>query len=445
MRHTLRLAAALLTIASTPAQNCGNTSTGLVPLTDLGTGTYSGFQGGLYPGGGNARPLSHTIDGLAQAAQVVPRDAAGAPSPTGAIVFLSLGMSNCTQEFSRFVQLANADPLRHARVRCIDGAQGGATASFIMDPTASFWTVVMQRLASQGATAEQVQAIWLKTADAGPTQGFTAYAQTLRSEFTAILQVIHDKFPNARICLMASRIYAGYATSGLNPEPYAYAQGFATKWTIEDQIAGSPALVFDPALGPVEAPWIDWGTYNWADGLVPRGDGLTWLCSDFQADGTHPGASGREKVAQRLLEFVHSDPVSSSWYLASPLPHAYGVGKTTSIGSVPAIGWTGSPRLSTNDFAVNVANALPNGVGILFHGGTTAAVPFLNATRYVGGTLTRLAVHPFSPQGGSSWSIPVAGVMVGTTRCYQGYMRDVAHPDGTGAVVSDGLRVVFSN
>ena len=31
-------------------------STGLIPLCDLGKGTYKGEEGGLYPGGGNTPP-----------------------------------------------------------------------------------------------------------------------------------------------------------------------------------------------------------------------------------------------------------------------------------------------------------------------------------------------------------------------------------------------------
>src|SRR5262245_41908529 len=93
------------------AQNCAGTSVpGLVPLNDLGAGSYQGFTGGLYPNGSNVLPPAHLALGQALAAQVQPRDAAGNPSPAGRIVLLSIGMSNTTQEFSTFVPIANADP-----------------------------------------------------------------------------------------------------------------------------------------------------------------------------------------------------------------------------------------------------------------------------------------------------------------------------------------------
>lgn len=441
------VAALILAAGRVSAQNCGNTSTGLVPLNDLGAGLYQGSQGGLYPGGTNARPYAHTAGGIAQATQIVPRDAAGAPSASGKIVFLSIGMSNCTQEFTRFVQLANADPLKAPAVIPVDGAQGGQTASIIVNPNANFWTVVAQRLAAAGVTDQQVQAIWFKEADASPTNGWPAYAQNLQSEFESILGLLHTKFPNARQCYVASRIYAGYATSLLNPEPYSYEQGFSCKWTIEDQINGVASLNYDSALGAVMSPWVDWGTYNWADGLTPRSDGLTWDCVDFVSDGTHPSTSGRDKVAHLLLGFAQTEPTIAAWYLAAPAPAAYGIGKVTSISTLPTVGWSGTPSLATNDFAFTYTGALPMKSGIAFFGSSAADAPYLAGTarRWVSNPLTRLHIHQLDGSGGSSWSIPITAPMVGTTRCYQGLARDPAHPDGTGLVTTNGLRVVFAN
>src|SRR5258705_3237501 len=430
IRTAASTAALLLLAASAPAQNCANTSTGLVPINDLGAGTYQGVQGGFYPGGTNVRPFAHTVGGMAQAAAIVPRDGAGNASTNGKIVFLSIGMSNCTQEFSRFVQLANADPQKAASVLPVDGAQGGQTASIIMNPNAPFWTVVEQRLAAAGVTDAQVQAIWFKEADASPTNGWPMYAVNLEGEFEAILGVIHSKFPNSRQCYVASRIYAGYATSNLNPEPYAYEQGFSCKWTIEDQINGVAWLNYDAAHGAVVAPWVDWGTYNWADGLTPRSDGLTWACADFQPDGTHPSDSGREKVAQALLQFVRTEPTAASWYVARPAPAPYGIGKLTSIATLPSVGWTGTPSFAANDFAFTSTNAVPHTSALGFVGPLPADAPYLGgtATRWVAAPLHRLPVHVLDGAGGSSWAIPISPSMAGATGHHQGLSPDPGPP-----------------
>jgi hypothetical protein len=305
------------------AANCAGTSTGLVPLTELGAGQYKGSPGGLYPGGSNSPPPTHLAAATQRAAAIAPLNSAGEPAIDGRITLLSIGMSNATQEFSRFVQLASADPQKSARVLLVDGAQGGQTASVIRDPNANFWAVVDQRLAQAGSSAAQVQVIWLKEANARPGQqfpadSFPAAANALRDDLEAVVHVAHARFPNAKLLYLTSRIYAGYASTPLNPEPYAYEGGFSVKWLIEKQIDGDPAVNFDPAKGEVKAPLLLWGPYLWGDGLTPRADGLVWRCEDFTDDGTHPSLSGRQKVASLLLGFFKSDATARSWFLADP-------------------------------------------------------------------------------------------------------------------------------
>src|SRR5262249_18243161 len=59
------------------------------------------------------------------------------------------------------------------------------------------------------------------------------------------------------------------------------------------------------------------GPYLWADGLTPRSDGLTYACSDFISDGTHPAPGGaRDKVAQMLLTFFKTDTTTRPWFLS---------------------------------------------------------------------------------------------------------------------------------
>src|SRR4029453_2068275 len=51
---------------------CSVTSTGLIPLTDLGKRTYRAQKGGLYPGGTNTPPRWYLNAGLSAAKRVRP-------------------------------------------------------------------------------------------------------------------------------------------------------------------------------------------------------------------------------------------------------------------------------------------------------------------------------------------------------------------------------------
>ncbi|MCI0489845.1 MAG: hypothetical protein L0229_24910 [Blastocatellia bacterium] len=305
------------------ASDCSNTSTGLIPLNDLGAGFYQGAQGGLYPNGSNLRPAGHEEAGLEIARSIVPLNKKGRPAKKvkkGRIVLLSIGMSNTTQEFSVFKSLADSDPDKNPSLVIVDGAQGGMPANDITDPNnpkmEQFWETVDDRLAQAGVTPRQVQVAWVKQADSRPTAPFPGHALTLQSELEIIARILKERFPNIRIAYYSSRIYAGYASTNLNPEPFAYESGFSVKWMIESQIDGSIDLNFNPDEGEVKAPWLAWGPYLWADGLTPRSDGLTWSCSDFNNDGTHPATPARQKVADMLLDFFKTDSTARLWFLA---------------------------------------------------------------------------------------------------------------------------------
>ncbi len=290
-------------------------STGLIPLPELGKGKYEGHEGGLYPGGVNKPPTAHLKAGLGIAARVVPLDREGRPSAQGRIVMCTIGMSNTTQESRSFLKLAAVDKQLNPSLTIVDCAQGAQSASKIVDPNLPYWKLVNQRLANAGVTPEQVQVVWLKEANGNPTNSFDEYAKELQEQHVKILHNLHDKFPNLKIAYVSSRIYGGWAGSPLNPEPYAYAGGFSTKWLIADQIAGRPELNYDPAKGAVRAPWIAWGPYLWADGLKARKDGAVWKREDLGPDGTHPSILGREKVARMLMDFLKNDPTSRPWFV----------------------------------------------------------------------------------------------------------------------------------
>jgi hypothetical protein len=296
------------------ATGCGRTSVGFTPLNDLGTGSYKGQVGGLYPGGSNARPASHESAGLARAWAIVPMDRGGVSDAAGRYVLVSIGMSNTTQEFSAFKTLSDADATRDRHLAVVDGAQGGQTAQLWSSPGCPCWTTLNDRLTSAGVTAAQVTVAWIKQADSNPTTGWPGHVKTLQDELAAIVSIAGLRFPNLKLIYLSSRIYAGYATTTLNPEPYAYEGAFAVKGLIDEQLRGTGGLGYSD--GPGGATWMAWGPYLWADGLTPRSDGLTWACSELSADGTHPSATGQRKVADMLLKFFQTDTTARAWYLS---------------------------------------------------------------------------------------------------------------------------------
>ena len=340
-------AAVLLLAAPARASNCGGTSTGRVPLGELGAGLYLGqFAGGLYPNGSNAIPQAHLNAGLTAASAIVPRNAAGAiDAQQGRVVLLSIGMSNTTIEFctvsgttgctpESFMGQAAADPdVNHTTLAIVNGAISGQAAGMWVDPNGTNYDSVATVLASQGLSELQVQAVWVKQADPNPTTSLPsagADVYTLEGRLAGIARALRTRYPNLKQVFYSSRIYAGYASSTLNPEPYAYEGGFAVKWLIEAQIRqmATPGTPSDPVAGDLDygsvAPWIAWGPYLWADGTHARADGLVYLCSDFIGDGTHPAEGAARKVGTMLLDFLLTSPVTRAWFRADA-----GTGTTT--------------------------------------------------------------------------------------------------------------------
>ncbi|MFN2502213.1 MAG: carboxypeptidase-like regulatory domain-containing protein [Pyrinomonadaceae bacterium] len=295
------------------AADCTRTSMGLIPINDLGTGTYNGAQGGLYPGGNNLRPAVHNSAGIEQAMAIRPLNGSGQPDVNGRYVLLSIGMSNTTQEFSTFKTLADADPDKNRQLLIVDGAQGGQDATAWANPDSLTWTNVNTRLMQAGVTPLQVQIVWLKQQLAGDNLGsFPTGAQTLRDRLRDIVLIAKSRYPNLRLLYLSSRAYGGYSNTLRGTG--AYENAFGVKFLVEDQINGDPRLSYAGTNPP--APWLAWGPYLWADGMVPRSDSLTWACSDFNDDGIHPSPSGgRPKVAQRLLAFFKYDSTARIWFL----------------------------------------------------------------------------------------------------------------------------------
>jgi len=309
------------------------------PLNDLGSGLYlNQFQGGLYPNGSNIVPATHAVAGLNRAAAIRPLNTQGQSDPNGKYVLISIGMSNTTQEFCSqngskpcdswtFMGQAAADPVvNDTSLFIANGAAGGKSAAYWDSPTdPDYNRVVTSWLTPNGLSEKQVQAAWVKVANPSPTTSLpntSADAYTLVQQMGDISRALKVRYPNLQQIFFSSRIYAGYASSLLNPEPYAYESGLAVKWLIEAQINQMNGGAINPRAGDLSyttgvAPWLAWGPYLWADGLNPRSDGLIWQQSDFSSDGTHPSQSGEQKVGSMLLNFMLNSEFTQPWFLSS--------------------------------------------------------------------------------------------------------------------------------
>jgi hypothetical protein len=266
----------------------------------------------------------HGSDGVAFANAIQPLDANGNPDPVnGKYVLLSIGMSAAHTLFVGFQNDVIADPsVNKTHLVLVNGAQDNATAGNFAQPNHPVWADIMNYFLPQsGVNANQVVAAWINDVSY-PTGTFPGDMSTLQSNLESISQNLHNKFPNLKLAYFTGRMYGGYSNNPKNPdspEPFAYESGFAVKWSIQDQLNGLASLNYNPANGPVKAPWMDWGSYMWANGLIPRNDGFVWTCQDYTSDGIHPSLPplpGRDKGADQLMNFFKTDDTTAPWFLA---------------------------------------------------------------------------------------------------------------------------------
>jgi hypothetical protein len=330
-----------------------------IPLIDMTPSeNYLSFQGGLYENSTDTVPTDHNTAGLAAAAAIQPLDTNGNPSPSGKIVLVAVGRSTAVDEFAVFMnQAATNSGINHATLVIVDGALTGAKPCVwtvasgppSCDPALGnqYDRVRDAVLAPLGLTEKQVQATWIEEYNADPAadsfqplcnpanvgcSNNVSHTEALRYEqqLGGILRAAKTRWPNLQQAFHSSRVYGGYATTDHSSEPYPYEYGFSVKWLIQAQILQirSRGASIDPTAGDLNyaggvAPWTAWGPYTWANGDIPRSDGLVWCngqagspCNeevDFQSDGTHPNTQGDEKVANLLTNFFLNSPYTP-WF-----------------------------------------------------------------------------------------------------------------------------------
>lgn len=124
-------------------------------------------------------------------------------------------------------------------------------------------------------------------------------------------------------------------------------------------------------------------------------------------------------------------------------PLVYCTAKTTSTGNLAAISWNNPPSWAGANFELNCFSGLPLKNGIPFWGDQPNGIPFLGGHLCVLPPTTRGTLFQFDNFGFYTLPIPIDIFEVGTTRYYQFWFRDPAHPDGTNVGLTEGLRVTF--
>ena len=88
--------------------DCSYSSVGYIPINDLGTDEFMGYQGGLYPDGSNEMPLAHLIKGSIIGNSIRPLDIDGKIDWTdGVIVMAGFGASTAGSTFNTLTSVVN--------------------------------------------------------------------------------------------------------------------------------------------------------------------------------------------------------------------------------------------------------------------------------------------------------------------------------------------------
>lgn len=329
-KFLLTCTVAILGLSAQAQLNCANDSTGLIPITDLGTDFYEGtWQGGLYQGGSNIPPVGHLNKGIGIVKKLKPLDSLGNVNyATGKIVLAGFGASTVGGPFNHMIQLMKDYTDLNPCMKSVNAANGsdGITAMYIGND--EYWDYIeIFKLGEKDLKPIQVQVGWLMHSSRIDSNGsdINSYTDSLIKRFTIALNAMQYYYPNLKLVFVSGFPYGGYADPSkalyhVIKEPSSYHHNFAMKELIRRQISGDPTLKYkEPGK---QVPYLIWGPPLWADGKNPRDyDGLTWNCeAEFAIDGGgyHLTNEGKDKLANILLDFFRTDTLSESWFMDGP-------------------------------------------------------------------------------------------------------------------------------
>jgi len=296
-----------------PSSDALYNTTVSTPLNDLGRNKFMDSVGGLYPGGINKPSDMYAQDLRKFNDSIIPIDTFGKPSPSGYILFLSLGGSTGGHNMQELRLKTIGNPATNPKLKLLNGNNGSGEASLnsIAKANAPYWSHVSNTLTATKSSYRQVQVIYLETEDSSVNTNWPGRPIEVKLMLESALRNIKVKFPNIKIVYVLGRTRTFNVAAIWNREPCPYYFGWACKWAIQDQINGTPDTRYKGKKAV--APMLAWGFYQWADSLPRKTDGFYWRSTET-ADGLHANEAGQDTLATRFQNFLLSDKYASTWY-----------------------------------------------------------------------------------------------------------------------------------
>ena len=316
-------------ITSLHAQaNCGAPNTGLTPFMDLQTGTYMGYQAGLYPGGTNELTGPHLKSGKSIAKSIKPLDGDGNVNyGDGVVLVAGFGPSVPGHIYNKFVDHVRTPSVSYDLNPCLDAINlcvGGKDIGFAtIDSTADdYWEGLIDNVYEVGYTPAQVQIGWMYFNAKGLTEPPVFPDKSLETKALDVifLNKAKEYFPNLKIMYVSARHFGGYADTTIVEyyslaEPTSYQNNWTVKWLIEDQINNADPYLQYKGANP-KSPYIIWGPNFWCDGNLRRmWDDKKYVCAlSYSADdGYHLSDQQDSKDALDILDVMYYGEVGKQF------------------------------------------------------------------------------------------------------------------------------------
>ncbi len=320
MKILILLSLVFCSFAVNAQKNCNRITQNYTPLCDLGSDSFMGFTGGLYPDGKNKPQGNYKLDIDQRAAMIEPLDSNGLASADGKIVMIGVGASNPRTEFAAFQNLLDSFKNRNPYLYTVNTCQGGQGVQKMNNPADNYWKLADNIFDSVKVHPLQVQVAWIETENTQKGDStFPSAPISLINDLKILLQTLKQKYPNLRLCYLSARAYSGWASSSLGKgleHPRDYYNGWACKWLIDSAAAGKDGFIYKGNGAQIALPL--YSTYMWTNRGDTRLDGFSVDCNtDIGNDGLHLSAAGEMKLGAQILSFFAGDSSSVPWFLAS--------------------------------------------------------------------------------------------------------------------------------